>query len=175
MAGMICWEEKQAQYERSQLIFNSAESNDIQASNLASDSKLSVSPTELAELKARVTYLSHRQMAREDLTEVQEILLPKLGSQVSMAAELQSFHWQNGALEFEAFVESPQNWHSLMQDLQQFDRWKSAPQILQTHRVAGKVPGNVPVQVAFKLKAKLWTHSSPDSNSSSTITNKSAP
>jgi hypothetical protein len=149
------------------------------------EAEVALSQLELAALKARVMHLSRRQAEREDLTDVQHILLRKCLSSTGQAAQLQneqneqsvqSLIWQNGTLEFEALGESSGSWQSLMNELNGFDRWKTAPQVIQTHRTATQAaiqaPPHGPSQVAYILKAHLWTHAT---SASSPSTTKSAP
>ena len=116
---------------------------------------------------------------REDLTDVQHILLKKLLSPTGQAVHfhsLQSLSWQNGRLEFEALSESSANWQSLMSELSGFERWKTVPQVIQIHHTAtqgaSQAPPHGPAQVAYILKAHLWTHAT---NASGPSTTKSAP
>ena len=96
----------------------------------------------------------------------------QLYSQVIGWIATDRLQWQNGMLEFEGLSDSPEDWHSLLNDMSLFDRWKTRPQILQTHSVASKAPQSGGSQVALKLKANLWT---PSTNASNTFTTKSAP
>lgn len=172
LMAVIIWQtEKDAKQEIAALNFKSLQSSGTQSTEPVTADQASNAQAEFAALKARVTYLSLRQEEREDLTEVQRMLLKPV-SQMGTKAELQSLQWQNGMLEFEGLSDSPEDWHSLMNDMSLFDRWKTRPQILQTHSVASKAPQSGGSQVVLKLKANLWTHST---NASNTVTTKSEP
>jgi hypothetical protein len=188
MSGTIFWLETQAEREMARLIVHSSPAKVLQDSKLVQEAETALSQLELAELKARVIHLANRQGEREDFTDVQHILLKKLLSPTGQAAQkasmrsIQSLIWQNGRLELEALSESSPDWQSLMNELNGFDRWKTAPQVTQTHRTATQVikqaspqtspqtSPNGPSQVTFILKAHLWAHAI---NASSTPTTKS--
>jgi hypothetical protein len=117
---------------------------------------------------------------------VQHILLKKVLSPSGQAAHSQSLNslnsliWQNGRLEFEALSQSAADWQALLNELNGFDRWKTAPQVVQTHRSAiqgatqgaTQAPPNGQSQVAYILKAHLWAQAT---SASSTPSTKSAP
>jgi hypothetical protein len=182
MLGIIVWLETDAQSEIATLMLHSQTAKGSQDSTPVQEAEAALSQLELAALKARVMHLSRRQAEREDLTDVQHILLRKFLSSTGQAAQLQneqsvqSLIWQNGTLEFEALGESSRDWQSLMNELNGFDRWKTAPQVIQTHRTATQAaiqaPPHGPSQVAYILKAHLWTHAT---SASSPSTTKSAP
>jgi hypothetical protein len=150
------------------------------------ESETAISQLELADLKARVMHLSHRQTERENFTDVQHILLKNVLSPSGQAALSQSLYslnsliWQNGRLEFEALSQSAADWQALLNELNGFDRWKTAPQVVQTHRSAiqgatqgaTQAPPTGQSQVAYILKAHLWAQAT---SASSTPTTKSAP
>ena len=185
MLGTIFWLESEAERDMATLMVHSLRDKCSQDSKPVQEAESALSQLELAELKARVMHLSRRQAEREDLTDVQHILLKKTLSPMGQAAQfqnVQSLIWQNGRLEFEALSESAADWQSLMKELNGFDRWKTAPQVIQTHRTATQVINqaspqsspqsspNGPSQVTFILKAHLWAHAI---NASSTSTTKS--
>jgi hypothetical protein len=183
--GIIVWLETDAQSEMATLMVHSQKAKGSQDSRPVQEAEVALSQLELAALKARVMHLSRRQAQREDLTDVQHILLRKFLSSTGQSAQLQneqneqsvqSLIWQNGTLEFEALGESSGSWQSLMNELNGFDRWKTAPQVIQTHRTATQAaiqaPPHGPSQVAYILKAHLWTHAT---SASSPSTTKSAP
>jgi hypothetical protein len=185
MLGIIVWLETDAQSAMATLMVHSQTAKSSQDSKPVQDAETALSQLELAALKARVMHLSRRQTEREDLTDVQHILLRKFLSSTGQSAQLQneqneqsvqSLIWQNGTLEFEALGESSGSWQSLMNELNGFDRWKTAPQVIQTHRTATQAaiqaPPHGPSQVAYILKAHLWTHAT---SASSPSTTKSAP
>ena len=182
MSGTIFWLETQAEREMATLIVQSSPANGLLDFKPVQESETALVQLELAELKARVMHLSRRQAEREDLTDVQHILLKKLLSPTGQAAQLQSMQslvWQNGRLEFEALSESAADWQSLMNELNGFDRWKTAPQVIQTHRsliqattqATTQASQRGPNQVTYVLKAHLWTHAT----SASSTPTKSAP
>lgn len=179
MLGIIVWLETGAQSEMATLMIQSQTAKSSQNSKPVQDAETALSQLELAALKARVMHLSRRQTEREDLTDVQHILLKKLLSPTGQAVHfhsLQSLSWQNGRLEFEALSESSANWQSLMSELSGFERWKTVPQVIQIHHTAtqgaSQAPPHGPAQVAYILKAHLWTHAT---NASGPSTTKSAP
>jgi hypothetical protein len=190
MSGTIFWLEKESEREIATLMVHSLTAKDSQNSKPVQESETALSQLELAELKARVMHLSRRQAEREDLTDVQHILLKKLLSPTGQAAQMESMQsiqsliWQNGRLELEALSESSPDWQSLMNELNGFDRWKTAPQVTQTHHTATQVikqaspqtspqtSPNGPSQVTFILKAHLWAHAI---NALSTPPTKSVP
>lgn len=179
MLGIIAWLETGAQSEMATLMIQSQTAKSSQNSKPVQDAETTLSQLELAALKARVMHLSRRQTEREDLTDVQHILLKKLLSPTGQAVHfhsLQSLSWQNGRLEFEALSESSANWQSLMSELSGFERWKTVPQVIQIHHTAtqgaSQAPPHGPAQVAYILKAHLWTHAT---NASGPSTTKSAP
>ena len=185
MSGTIFWLEKESERETATLMVRSLTAKGSQDSKPAQEFETAISQLELADLKARILHLSNRQAEREDFTDVQHILLKKLLNSSGQAAQLHSLKsllWQNGRLELEALSESSADWQSLMKELNGFDRWKTAPQVIQTHRTATQVINqaspqsspqsspNGPSQVTFILKAHLWAHAI---NASSTSTTKS--
>lgn len=179
MLGIIVWLETDAQSAMATLMTHSQTAKSSQNSKPVQDAETTLSQLELAALKARVMHLSRRQTEREDLTDVQHILLKKLLSPTGQAVHfhsLQSLSWQNGRLEFEALSESSADWQSLMNELSGFERWKTAPQVIQIHHTAtqgaSQAPPHGPAQVAYILKAHLWTHAT---NASGPSTTKSAP
>ena len=186
MLGIIVWLETDAQSAMVTLMIHSQTAKSSQDSKPVQDAETALSQLELAALKARVMHLSRRQTEREDLTDVQHILLKKLLSPTGQAVHfhslqsMQSLSWQNGRLEFEALSQSAADWQALLNELNGFDRWKTAPQVVQTHRSAiqgatqgaTQAPPNGQSQVAYILKAHLWAQAT---SASSTPTTKSAP
>ena len=160
VAALIVWEEIDAQQEMAQAIFNPPSSVSMQQVEVISETEAVNAQLELARLKSRVNYLTRRQEERDDLNEVQTILLANHGVRKGVMAELHSLHWQQGKLEFEGLSEDPEKWHSLMNDMILFDRWKTAPQIFHAHRAMSKPLHNGASLVEVKLKAALWAHAS---------------
>jgi hypothetical protein len=182
MSGTIFYLEKEAEREMTTLMNHSLTAKSSQDANPVQESETAISQLELADLKARVMYLSHRQIERENFTDVQHILLKNVLSPSGQAALSQSLYslnsliWQNGRLEFEALSQSVADWQALLNELNGFDRWKTAPQVVQTHRSAiqgaTQAPPNGQSQVAYILKAHLWAQAT---SASSTPSTKSAP
>ena len=190
MSGTIFYLEKEAEREMTTLMNHSLTAKSSQDAKPVQESETAISQLELADLKARVMYLSHRQIERENFTDVQHILLKNVLSPSGQAALSQSLYslnsliWQNGRLEFEALSQSAADWQALLNELNGFDRWKTAPQVVQTHRsaiqgatqgaphVTTQAPPNGQSQVAYILKAHLWAQAT---SASSTPTTKSAP
>lgn len=182
MSGTIFYLEKEAEREMTTLMNHSLTAKSSQDAKPLQESETAISQLELADLKARVMYLSHRQIERENFTDVQHILLKNVLSPSGQAALSQSLYslnsliWQNGRLEFEALSQSAADWQALLNELNGFDRWKTAPQVVQTHRSAiqgaTQAPPNGQSQVAYILKAHLWAQAT---SASSTPTTKSAP
>lgn len=194
MSGTIFYLEKEAEREMTTLMNHSLTAKSSQDAKPVQESETAISQLELADLKARVMYLSHRQTERENFTDVQHILLKKVLSPSGQAAHSQSFYslnsliWQNGRLEFEALSQSAADWQALLNELNGFDRWRTAPQVVQTHRsaiqgatqgatqgaphVTTQAPPNGQSQVAYILKAHLWAQAT---SASSTPSTKSAP
>ena len=186
MSGTIFYLEKEAEREMTTLMNHSLTAKSSQDAKPVQESETAISQLELADLKARVMYLSHRQTERENFTDVQHILLKKVLSPSGQAAHSQSLNslnsliWQNGRLEFEALSQSAADWQALLNEMNGFDRWKTAPQVVQTHRSAiqgatqgaTQAPPNGQSQVAYILKAHLWAQAT---SASSTPTTKSAP
>ncbi len=186
MSGTIFYLEKEAEREMTTLMNHSLTAKSSQDAKPVQESETAISQLELADLKARVMHLSHRQTERENFTDVQHILLKKVLSPSGQAAHSQSLYslnsliWQNGRLEFEALSQSAADWQALLNELNGFDRWKTAPQVVQTHRSviqgaiqgATQAPPNGQSQVAYILKAHLWAQAT---SASSTPTTKSAP
>jgi hypothetical protein len=178
--------EKEAESEMATLMNHSLTAKSSQDAKPVQESETAISQLELADLKARVMHLSHRQTERENFTDVQHILLKKVLSPSGQAAHSQSLYslnsliWQNGRLEFEALSQSAADWQALLNELNGFDRWKTAPQVVQTHRSAiqgatqgaTQAPPNGQSQVAYILKAHLWAQAT---SASSTPSTKSAP
>jgi hypothetical protein len=186
MSGTIFYLEKEAEREMTTLMNHSLTAKSSQDAKPVQESETAISQLELADLKARVMYLSHRQIERENFTDVQHILLKNVLSPSGQAALSQSLYslnsliWQNGRLEFEALSQSAADWQALLNELNGFDRWKTAPQVVQTHRSAiqgatqgaTQAPPNGQSQVAYILKAHLWAQAT---SASSTPTTKTAP
>ena len=160
VAALIVWEEIDAQQEMAQAISNPPSLVSIQQVEVISETEAANAQLELARLKSRVNYLTRRQEERDDLNEVQAILSANHGVRKGVMAELHSLHWQQGKLEFEGLSEDPEKWHSLMNDMILFDRWKTAPQIFHAHRAMSKPLHNGASLVEVKLKAALWAHAS---------------
>jgi hypothetical protein len=160
VAALIVWEEINAQQEMAQAVSNLPSFVAMQQREEVSESEAANAQLELARLKSRVNYLTRRQEEQDDLNEVQAILLANHGGSKGVMAELHSLHWQQGKLEFEGLSDEPEKWHSLMNDMILFDRWKTAPQILHAHRATGKPSQSGSSLVEVKLKAALWAHAS---------------
>ena len=160
VAALIVWEEIDAQQEMAQAIFNPPSSVSMQQVEVISETEAVNAQLELARLKSRVNYLTRRQEERDDLNEVQTILLANHGVRKGVMAELHSLHWQQGKLEFEGLSADPEKWHSLMNDMILFDRWKTAPQIFHAHSAMSKPLYSGASLVEVKLKAALWAHAS---------------
>ena len=160
VAALIVWEEIDAQQEMAQAIFNPPSLVSMQQVEVISETEAANAQLELARLKSRVNYLTRRQEERDDLNEVQTILLANHGVRKGVMAELHSLHWQHGKLEFEGLSEDPEKWHSLMNDMILFNRWKTAPQIFHAHRAMSKPLHSGASLVEVKLKAALWAHAS---------------
>ena len=160
VAALIVWEEIDAQQEMAQAISNPASLVSMQQVKVISETEAANAQLELARLKSRVNYLTRRQEERDDLNEVQAILSANHGVRKGVMAELHSLHWQQGKLEFEGLSEDPVKWHSLMNDMILFDRWKTAPQIFHAHRAMSKPLHSGASLVEVKLKAALWAHAS---------------
>jgi hypothetical protein len=160
VAALIVWEEIDAQQEMAQAISNPPSLVSIQQVEVISETEAANAQLELARLKLRVFYLTRRQEERDDLNEVHAILSANHGVRKGVMAELHSLHWQQGKLEFEGLSEDPEKWHSLMNDMILFDRWKTAPQIFHAHRAMSKPLHNGASLVEVKLKAALWAHAS---------------
>jgi len=160
VAALIVWEEIDAQQEMAQAISNPPSLVSMQQVEVISETEAANAQLELARLKSRVNYLTRRQEERDDLNEVQAILLANHGVRKGVMAELHSLHWQHGKLEFEGLSEDPEKWHSLMNDMILFNRWKTAPQILHAHRPLNRSSPSEASLVEVKLKAALWAHAS---------------
>ena len=160
VAALIVWEEIDAQQEMAQAISNPPSLVSMQQVEVISETEAANAQLELARLKSRVNYLTRRQEERDDLNEVHAILLANHGVRKGVMAELHSLHWQQGKLEFEGLSEDPVKWHSLMNDMILFDRWKTAPQIFHAHRAMSKPLHSGASLVEVKLKAALWAHAS---------------
>jgi len=160
VAALIVWEEINAQQAMAQAIANSPSLVSTQQLEVVSESEAANAQLELARLKSRVNYLTRRQEEQDDLNEVQAILLANHGGRKGVMAELHSLQWQQGKLEFEGLSEDPEKWHSLMNDMILFDRWKTAPQMLQAHTAMTKPSLSGASLVEVKLKAALWAHAS---------------
>jgi len=160
VATLIVWEEIDAQQEMAQAISNPPSLVSIQQVEVIFETEAANAQLELARLKSRVFYLTRRQEERDDLNEVHAILSANHGVRKGVMAELHSLHWQQGKLEFEGLSEDPEKWHSLMNDMILFDRWKTAPQIFHAHRAMSKPLHNGASLVEVKLKAALWAHAS---------------
>jgi len=160
VVALIVWEEIHAQQEMVLAIANQPSFVSIQQVEVVSETEAANAQLELARLKSRVNYLTRRQEEQDDLNEVHAILLANHGDRKGVMAELQSLHWQQGKLEFEGLSEDPEKWHSLMNDMILFDRWKTAPQMRHAHKALTKpLLGGVSL-VEVKLKAALWAHAS---------------
>jgi hypothetical protein len=160
VAALMAWEEINAQQEMAQAISNLPSFVSMQQMEVVSETEAANAQLELARLKSRVNYLTRRQEEQDDMHEVQAILLANHGDRKGVMAELNSLHWQQGKLEFEGLSEDPEKWHSLMNDMILFDRWKTAPQILHAHRAMSKPLHSGASLVEVKVQATLWAHAS---------------
>ena len=159
-AALIVLEETDAQQEMAQHISHLPSFGELQQPQGMTDIQIAKAQVELAHLKSRVNYLTRRQEERDDLNDVQAILLENHGSQKGLVADLQSLQWQHGQLEFEGLSEDAEKWQALMNDMTRFDRWKTAPQMLHAHRAMTKPSHSRASLVEVKLKASLWAHAS---------------
>ena len=160
VAALMAWEEINAQQEMAQAISNLPSFVSMQQMEVVSETEAANAQLELARLKSRVNYLTRRQEEQDDMHEVQAILLANHGDRKGVMAELNSLHWQQGKLEFEGLSEDPEKWHSLMNDMILFDRWKTAPQIFHAHRAMSKPLHSGASLVEVKVQATLWAHAS---------------
>jgi len=80
VAALIVWEEIDAQQEMAQAISNPPSLVSIQQVEVISETEAANAQLELARLKSRVFYLTRRQEERDDLNEVQAILLANHGA-----------------------------------------------------------------------------------------------
>jgi len=160
VVALIVWDEIHAQQEMVLAISNQPSFVSIQQVEVVSETEAANAQLELARLKSRVNYLTRRQEEQDDLNEVQAILLANHGGRKGVMAELHSLQWQQGKLEFEGLSEDPEKWHSLMNDMILFDRWKTAPQMRHAHKALTKPLLDGVSLVEVKLKAALWAHAS---------------
>jgi hypothetical protein len=159
-AALIVLEETDAQQEMAQHISQLPNFGEVQPPQVMTDIQIAKAQVELAHLKSRVNYLTRRQQERDDLNDVQAILLESHGRQKGLMADLHSLQWQHGKLEFEGISQDTEKWHALMNDMTLFDRWKTAPQMLHAHRAMTKPSQSGASLVEVKLKASLWAHAS---------------
>ena len=160
VTALIVWQEINAQQEMAQAISNLRSFEPIQPPEVVSETEAANAQLELARLKSRVNYLTRRQQERDDLNDVQAILLENHGRQKGLMADLHSLQWQHGKLELEGISQDADKWHALMNDMTLFDRWKTAPQMLHAHRAMTKPSHSGASLVEVKLKASLWAHAS---------------
>lgn len=159
-AVMITLQESEAQKQIASHLFDEPRNGANLEQDLFSDHAAAHDQAELGRLKARVQYLSRRQEERDDLIDVQAILLAQAWGRNGGLGELSSLQWQHGKLEFEGVTLAPEDWHMLLTDLNLFGRWKKGPQVFHAHRALIKpIPGGGP-QIEVKLKANLWAHAS---------------
>ncbi len=157
---LIATEEVDAQQEIVSLNFNAPSIGAGQQQKVLAESEVAQVQADLTHLKSRVQYLMQRQEERDDLIDVQAILLAQAWGRQGGVGELSSLDWQNGKLEFEGVTLAPEAWHTLLDDLNFFDRWKTAPQIFRAHRAITKSLPSSDSLVEVKLKAHLWAHAS---------------
>ena len=159
-ACLIVLEETDAQQEMAQHSSHLPNFGEVPPPQVMTDIQIAKAQVELAHLKSRVNYLTRRQQERDDLNDVQAILLENHGRQKGLMADLHSLQWQHGKLEFEGISQDADKWHALMNDMTLFDRWKTAPQMLHAHRAMTKPSHSGASLVEVKLKASLWAHAS---------------
>ena len=191
---MIALQELDAQRELAAHSFNVPNIGAEQQEETLSESDVAQVQLDLVQLKSRVQYLMRRQEEREDLMDVQAIFMAQVSGPKGAVGELNSLQWQHGMLEFEGLTLPTEDWHTLLSEINLFDRWQTAPQIFRAHRGLSKSSPSVNSQVAkrdsatsvsatsvsatselatpqveIKLKAKLWAHAS------NSLLSKSAP
>jgi len=178
--AIIALQEADAQQEMAAQVFKvpnmDAELNQVKIF----EGEVAQARLELTQLKSRVNYLMLRQEEREDLMDVQAILMAQAWGQNGVVGELKSLQWQHGMLEFEGLSLRSDDWRTLLIDINLFDRWKTEPQIFRAHRALKKTSPSANSQPAksdyatselttsefatpqeeIKLKAKLWAHAS---------------
>ena len=160
VAALIFLDETDAQTKLAQHIFNLAHLESSQQQETVSDAEVGHSQLELTRLKSRVLYLTRRQEEREDLNDVQAILLSQSWGQKGKVGDLNSLQWQHGKLEFEVLTKASEDWQNLLSDMNLFDRWQTAPQIFHAHRSLTKPSTGGAGLVEVKLKANQWARAS---------------
>jgi len=160
VALLIVMEETEAQQKIAKHISHVPSFADTKQMDVVAESEAAKTQLELARLKSRVNYLTHRQEERDDLNDIQAILSASYKRQKGLMAELHSLHWEHGKLEFEGLSEDLEKWQSLMNDMMLFNRWKTAPQILHSHRAMTQPTQSGASLIEVKVKAHLWAHAS---------------
>jgi len=178
--AIIALQEADAQQEMAAQLFKEPNMAAELNQDKISEGEVAQARLELTELKSRVNYLMLRQEEREDLMDVQAILMAQAWGQKGVVGELKSLQWQQGTLEFEGLSLRSDDWRTLLIDIHLFDRWKTEPQIFRAHSALKKPSPSAnsrPAKSDFatselttsefatpqeeiKLKAKLWAHAS---------------
>ena len=158
VAVLIVMEETEAQQKIAKHISLVPSFADAKQMDVVTESEAAKTQLELARLKSRVNYLTHRQEERDDLNDIQAILSASYKRQKGLMAELHSLHWEHGKLEFDGLSEDLEKWQSLMNNMTLFDRWKTSPQLLQAHRPLTQPSQSGTSLVEVKVKANLWAH-----------------
>ena len=89
-AALIVLEETDAQQEMAQHISQLPNFGEVQPPQVMTDIQIAKAQVELAHLKSRVNYLTRRQQERDDLNDVQAILLENHGRQKVRHPSLQA-------------------------------------------------------------------------------------
>lgn len=97
----------------------------------------------LTQATQRLQALEHRQSMRLDLQEVQALLFAKKPLRHQNEIQLQKLHWQGGRFEWEGSSLSSTAVQDLLVQVNSFDRWQTAPQMVQVQS-DNALPGAVP-------------------------------
>lgn len=97
----------------------------------------------LTQATQRLQALEHRQNMRLDLQEVQALLFAKKPLRHQTDIQLQKLHWQGGRFEWEGSSLSSTAVQDLLVQVNSFDRWQTAPQMVQVQS-DNALPGAVP-------------------------------
>lgn len=97
----------------------------------------------LTQATQRLQALEQRQSMRLDLQEVQALLFAKKPLRHQNEIQLQKLHWQGGRFEWEGSSLSSTAVQDLLVQVNAFDRWQTAPQMVQVQS-DNALPGAIP-------------------------------
>jgi hypothetical protein len=163
----IAWQEQNARQQSAEWIQEKEQVQKILNQEVFATQGLASPLTSITDLRLRLQFLSDRHIERQNLSEVQSLLMQaRVHAGTSM---VQALEWQQGKMVLEGQVALPQDLAALHQDLLTFAYWQDPPALPQIQWVAPKAqsvphgpsdvgPHRIPPVIplyAFRMHAQL--------------------